>query len=168
MSFGLTNALTAFIELMNRVFRQYHDLFVIIFIDDILIYSRSEGDHMKHLRLVLQFLKDHQLYAKFSKCKFWLRSVPFLGHIVSSVGIEVDPKKMDVVNNWTRPLSPTDIRSFLGLAGYYRRFVEGFSSIACPLMALTQNKFKFEWSNACEESFQEFNDRLTFALVLTL
>jgi len=141
-------------DLMNRVFRQYLDLFVIVFIDDILIYSRSEGDHMKHLRLVLQVLKDYQLYAKFSKCKFWLRSVAFLGHIVSSVGIEVDPKKMDAVKSWTRPLSLTDIRRFLVLAGYYRRFVEGFSSISSPLTALTQKKSKFEWTEACEKSFQ--------------
>ncbi|KAH0695789.1 hypothetical protein KY289_013271 [Solanum tuberosum] len=118
MSFGLTNSPAAFMYLMNRAFRQYLNLFVIVVIDDILIYSRSEDDHMKHLRLVLQVLKDHQLYAEFSKCEFWLRSVAFLGHIVSSVAIEVDPKKMDAVKSCPRPLSPTDIRSFLGLAGY--------------------------------------------------
>ena len=116
----------------------------------------------------MQVLKDHQLYAKFSKCEFWLRSVTFLGHIVSSKGIEVDPKKTDVVKGWPRPLTPTDIRSFLGLAGYYRRFVEGFSSIDSPLTALTQKKVKFEWSEACEKSFQELKDRLTYAPVLTL
>jgi len=168
MSFGLTNAPAAFMDLMNRVFRNYLDSFVIVFIDDILIYSKSEDDHMNHLRIVLQVLKDHQLYAKFSKCEFWLRSVAFLGHIVSSEGIEVDPKKTDAVKSWPRPLSPSDIRSFLGLAGYYRRFVEGFSSIASPLTALTQKKSKFEWSESCERSFQLLKDKPTSAPVLTL
>ena len=140
MSFGLTNAPTAFMDLMNRVFRNYLDSFVIVFIDDILIYSKSEDDHMNHLRIVLQALKDHQLYAKFSKCEFWLRSFAFLGHIVSSEGIEVDPKKTDAVKSWPRPLSPSDIQSILGFASYYRRFVEGLSSIDSPLMALTQKK----------------------------
>nr|ABI34336.1 hypothetical protein SDM1_41t00011 [Solanum demissum] len=168
MSFGLTNAPTAFMALMNRLFRHYLDMFLTVFIDDILIYSRSENKHMNRLRIVLQVLKDHQLYAKFSKCVFWLKSVAFLSHIVSSKGIEVDPKKMDVVKGWPRPLTPTDIRSFLGLAGYYRRFVEGFSSIASPLTTLTQKNAKFVWSEACEKSLQELKDRLTSAPVLTL
>ncbi|KAH0706582.1 hypothetical protein KY289_011658 [Solanum tuberosum] len=168
MSFGLTNTPAAFMDLMNKVFRQYLDSFVIIFIDDILIYSKSEGDHMKHLRMVLQVLKDQQLYDKFSKCEFWLRSVALLGHIVSSMGIEGNPKKSDAVKSWLRPLSSNDIRSFLGLAGYYRRFVEDFYSIASPLTTLTQKKSKFEWTEACEKSFQELKDRLTSAPVLIL
>ena len=168
MSFCLTNTPAAFMDLMNRVFRQYLDMFVIVFIDDILIYSRSENEHIDHLRIVLQILKDQQLFVKFSKCEFWLRFVAFLGHIVSSKGIEVDPKKTDAVKSWPRPLSPIDIGSFLGLACYHRRFVEGFSSIASPLTALTQNKAKFVWSEACEKSFQELKDRLTSAPVLTL
>ncbi|WMV13718.1 hypothetical protein MTR67_007103 [Solanum verrucosum] len=153
MSFGLTNAPAAFMDLMNRVFRLYLDMFMIVFMDDILIYSRSEGEHMDHLRIVLQVLKEHQLYAKFSKCEVWLRSVAFLGHSVSSKGIDVDPKKTDAVKSWPRHLTLSDIRSFLGLTGYYRRFVEGFSSIASPLTALTHKKAKFEWSEACEKSF---------------
>ncbi|KAH0670724.1 hypothetical protein KY285_025700 [Solanum tuberosum] len=154
ISFGLTNAPAAFMVLMNRVFRQYLDMFVIVFIDDILIYSRSENEHVDHLRIVLQVLKDQQLFAKFSKCEFWLRFVAFLGHIVSSKGIEVDPKKTDAVKSCPRPLTHSDIRSFLGLAGYYRRLVEGFSSITSPLTALTQKKAKFEWSENCEKSFK--------------
>ncbi|WMV50008.1 hypothetical protein MTR67_043393 [Solanum verrucosum] len=133
MSFGLTNALAAFTDLMNSVFKNYLDSFDIVFINDILTYSKSKDDHMNHLRIVLQVLKDHQLSAMFSKCKFWLRSVAFHGHIISSEGIEVDPNKIDAVKSWPRPLSPSDIRSFLGLAGYYWRVVEGFSSIASPL-----------------------------------
>ncbi|KAH0765186.1 hypothetical protein KY285_001057 [Solanum tuberosum] len=168
MSFGLANAPAMFMDLMNRVFRHYLDMFVIVFIDDIVIYSRSENDHIDHLRIVLQILKDQQLFAKFSKCAFWLMSVSFLGHIVSSKDIEVDPKKTDPVKSCPRLLTPSDIKSFLGLAGYYIRFVEGFSSIASPLMALTQKKAKFIWSKACDKSFQELKDRLTSASVLTL
>ncbi|WMV20230.1 hypothetical protein MTR67_013615 [Solanum verrucosum] len=168
MSFGLTNAPAAFMDLMNRVFKQYLDLFVIVFIDDILIYSRNEEEHASHLRVVLQTLKDRQLFAKFSKCEFWLQSVAFLGHIVSSEGIRVDSQKIEAVKQWPRPTSATDIRSFLGLAGYYRRFVEGFSSIASSLTKLTQKKVKFQWSDDCEKSFAELKTRLTTAPVLTL
>ncbi|KAH0646574.1 hypothetical protein KY284_034458 [Solanum tuberosum] len=138
MSFGLTNVLVAFMDLMNRVFKPYLDMFVIVFIDDILIYSRNEEDHANHLRIVLQTLKDRELYAKFSKCEFWLKSVAFLGHIVFSGGIRVDTQKIEAVQNFPRPTSPTNIMSFLGLAGYYRRFAEGFPSISSSLTMLTQ------------------------------
>ena len=168
MSSGLTNAQRAFKDLMNQVFRKYIDLFVVVFIDDNLIYWRSEDNHMSHLRIILQVLKDNQLFTKFNKCEFWLRSVAFLGHIVSSTGVGVVPRKMEVVKNWPRPLNPTDIRSFLGLASYYRRFVKGFSTIASPLTTLTQKISKFEWLEPCEESFQLLKDRLTSAPVLTL
>ncbi|WMV08284.1 hypothetical protein MTR67_001669 [Solanum verrucosum] len=168
MSFGLTNAPAAFMDLMNRVFKQYLDLFVIVFIDDILIYSRNEEEHASHLRVVLQTLKDRQLFAKFSKCEFWLQLVAFLWHIASSEGIRVDSQKIEAVKQWPRPTSATDIRSFLGLAGYYRRFVEGFSSIASPLTKLTQKKVKFQWSDDCQKSFAELKTRLPTAPVLTL
>ncbi|WMV40955.1 hypothetical protein MTR67_034340 [Solanum verrucosum] len=168
MSFGLTNAPATFMDLMNRVFKPYLDMFVIVFIDDILVYSRNEEDHASHLRTVLQTLRDMELYAKFSKCEFWLKSVAFLGHIVSGDGIKVDTRKIEAVQNWPRPTSPTEIRSFLGLAGYYRRFVEGFSTIASPLTKLTQKTLKFQWSEAGEKSFQELKKRLTTAPILTL
>ncbi|KAH0636086.1 hypothetical protein KY289_036001 [Solanum tuberosum] len=155
-------------DLMNRVFKQYLDLFVIVFIDDILIYSRNEEEHASHLRIVRQTLKDSQLFAKFSKCEFWLQSVAFLGHIMSSEGIQVDSQKKKAVKQWPIPTSATDIRSFLGLVGYYRRFVEGFSSIASPLTKLTQKKVKFQWSDDCEKSFAELKTRLTTTPVLTL
>ena len=109
MSFGLTNAPTSYVDLMNRVFRPYLDMFVIVFIDDILVYSRSEDEHSNHLRTILQTLRDNNLFAKFSKCEFWLRSVAFLGHIISFEGIRVDPQKIDAIRNWPRPISPTDI-----------------------------------------------------------
>ena len=112
-------------------------MFVIVFIDDILVHSRSEDEYSYHLRTVLQTFRDHKLFAKFSKCEFWLRSVAFLGHIISFEGIRVDPQKTKAIRNWPRPISPTDIQSFLGLAGYYHCFVEGLSSIASPITRLT-------------------------------
>ena len=138
MSFGLTNAPATFMDLMNRIFRPYLDQFVIVFINDILVYSRSELEHERHLGLELQTLRQHQLYAKFSKCEFWLSRVGFLGHMVSADGIYVDPQKVKAVASWEQPTTVTEVRSFLGLAGYYHRFIDGFSKIAGPLHCLTR------------------------------
>ena len=124
MQFGLNNAPAAFMGLMNRVFRPYLDQFVVVFIDDILVYSRDEQEHEQHLKIVLQTLREKKLYAKLSKCDFWLKEVSFLGHIVSAEGIRVDPAKIEAVVNWKSPRSVTEERSFLGLVGYYRRFVK--------------------------------------------
>ncbi|KAL5569846.1 hypothetical protein UlMin_026421 [Ulmus minor] len=157
MPFGLTNAPAAFMDLMNRVFRAYLDKFVIVFIDDILIYSRSREEHAEQLRTVLSTLSEHRLYAKFSKCEFWLDRVQFLGHVISRDGI-----------SWPVPTNVTEIRSFLGLAGYYRRFVEGFSTLAAPLTALTKKDRRYEWTDKCERSFQELKKRLTSAPILVL
>ncbi|XP_042460894.1 uncharacterized protein LOC122044835 [Zingiber officinale] len=164
----LFDQLKAFMDLMNRVFLEYLDRFVIVFIDDILVYSRSEEEHEQHLRIVLETLRKERLYAKFSKCAFWLSSVGFLGHVISSKGILVDPQKIEAVDRWEQPKSVQEIRSFLGLAGYYRRFVEGFSSIAAPLTRLTRKGVKFTWSEACEASFQELKQRLVSAPVLVI
>ncbi|KAG8493049.1 hypothetical protein CXB51_010393 [Gossypium anomalum] len=166
MSFGLTNAPTVFMDLMNWIFRQYLDRFVVVFIDDILIYSRDEIEHAKHLRLVLQILRDKQLYAKFSKCEFWLREVSFLGHVVSVSGFHVDPSKISAILDWKPPRNVTEVRSFLGLAGYYRRFVKGFSMIATPMTKLLQKDVKFEWSEKCQKSFNQLKTYLTKVLVL--
>ncbi|XP_074376979.1 uncharacterized protein LOC141718495 [Apium graveolens] len=168
MSFGLTNAPAAFMDLMNRIFKEYLDKFVIVFIDDILIYSKTEEDHAKHLRTILEILRKKKLYAKLSKCEFWLQEVQFLGHIVSNEGIKVDPAKIEAIMNWERPRTPTEVRSFLGLAGYYRRFVQNFSRIATPLTKLTRKNEKFIWNDKCEESFQELKRRLITALILSL
>ena len=138
MSFGLTNAPAVFMDLMNRVFKDYLDKFVVVFIDDILIYSKDEVEHEEHLRMILTRLKEHQLYAKFKKCEFWLSQVAFLGHIVSKDGVVVDPAKVEAVKDWPRPKNALEVRIFLGLAGYYRRFVEGFFKIATPLTNLTR------------------------------
>ena len=136
MPFGLTNAPSAFMDLMNKIFRPYLGQFVIVFMDDILIYSGSGEERAEHLRIVLQTLREHRLYAKLSKCQFWLDSVAFLGHIISAEGVSVDPQKVEAILNWQPPTSVTKIRSFMGLARYYRKFVEGFSKIATPLTRL--------------------------------
>ncbi|GKC65206.1 putative nucleotidyltransferase, ribonuclease H [Tanacetum coccineum] len=137
MPFGLTNAPVVFMDLMNRVCKPYLDKFVIVFIDDILIYSRDEKEHEEHLKTILELLKKEELYAKFSKCEFWIHMVKFLGHVINSSGIHVDPAKIEAVKNWASPTTPSEIRQFLGLAGYYRRFIEGFSKIAKPMTELT-------------------------------
>ena len=153
MSFGLNNTPTAFMNLMNQVFRPFLDHFVIVLIDDILVYSKSEEEYAMHLRMVLLTLREHQLYAKFSKYEFWLDQVAFLGHVVSKDGIQVDPKKIEAITELSRPTTVTEVRSFLGLAGYYRRFVKYFSKIAAPLIRLTQKNAKFVWTDKCEEHF---------------
>ncbi|KAA0047134.1 Retrovirus-related Pol polyprotein from transposon 297 family [Cucumis melo var. makuwa] len=168
MSFGLTNAPAVFMDLMNRVFKDFLDLFVIVFIDDILIYSKTEAEHEEHMHQVLETIRANKLYAKFSKCELWLRKVTFLGHVVSSEGVSVDPAKIEAVTNWPRPSTVSEIRSFLGLAGYYRRFVEDFSRIASPLTQLTKKGIPFVWSPACESSFQELKQNLVTAPVLTV
>nr|AAX96624.1 retrotransposon protein, putative, Ty3-gypsy sub-class [Oryza sativa Japonica Group]ABA92970.1 retrotransposon protein, putative, Ty3-gypsy subclass [Oryza sativa Japonica Group] len=168
MSFGLTNALAFFMNLMNKIFMEYLDQFVVVFIDDILIYSKNEEEHAEHLRLIMGKLRDHQLFAKFSKCEFWLDRVAFLGHVISSNGVKVDPSKVEAVLAWNPPKNVSEIRSFLGLAGYYQRFIEGFSKLARPMTELLKKEKKFEWSAACEDGFQEMKKRLTTAPVLTL
>jgi hypothetical protein len=166
MSFGLTNAPAHFMYLMNSVFKPELDKFVIVFIDDILIYSKSEEEHAQHLRLILQRLRDHQLYAKFSKCAFWLKEVPFLGHVISAEGIAVDPSKIQEVLDWKSPKSVTQICSFLRLAGYYCRFIPNFSKIAKPMAQLLEKEANFKWSLQCEEAFLTLKKLLTTAPVL--
>ena len=153
MSFGLTNALAVFMDYMNRVFRPFLDKFVVVFIDDILVYSKTAKEHEEHLRIVLQILKDRKLYAKLSKCEFWKEEVKFLGHMVSKGGIAVDPSKVEAVMEWERPTTVMEVKSFLGLAGYYQRFIEGFSRIALPMTKLTRKEVPFVWTSECEESF---------------
>ena len=143
MPFGLTNAPTAFMDLMHRVFQPNLDQFIIVFVDDILIYSQSEWEHEDHLRIVLQLLRDHELYAKFNKCEFWLTGVRFLGHVVSASGVSVDSKKVEVVMSWERLKSVFEIRSFLGLAGYYKKIIEDFSRLMAPMTRLTRKEVKF-------------------------
>ncbi|KAJ9560649.1 hypothetical protein OSB04_005809 [Centaurea solstitialis] len=168
MPFGLTNAPAAFMDLMNRVCRPMLDRSVIVFIDDILIYSRSKEEHVEHLREVLEVLRKEKLYAKFSKCDFWLQEVQFLGHLVNREGVKVDPAKVEAVMKWETPKTPTEIRSFLGLAGYYRRFIQDFSKIAVPLTKLTRKNERFVWGAEQEAAFDTLRRKLCEAPVLTL
>ncbi|KAL2226202.1 UNVERIFIED_CONTAM: Transposon Tf2-12 polyprotein [Sesamum indicum] len=161
MPFGLTNAPAAFMALMNRTFQEYLDHFVIVFIDDILVYSKDRDEHEQHLRIVLQILKEKELYAKLSKCEFWVNQVVFLGHVVSGDGVMPDPSKVKAIMEWRVPKNATEVRSFLGLAGYYRRFVEGFSIIAGPLTKLLRKGVEFQWTEQCQQSFDELKKRLT-------
>ncbi|GJZ10005.1 putative reverse transcriptase domain-containing protein [Tanacetum coccineum] len=168
MPFGLTNAPAVFMDLMNRVCKPYLDKFVIVFIDDILIYSKNKQEHEEHLKLILELLKKEELYAKFSKCEFWIPKVQFLGHVIDSKGIHVDPAKIESIKDWASPKSPTEIRQFLGLAGYYRRFIEGFSKIAKPMTKLTQKKIQFVWGDKQEAAFQLLKQKLCSAPILAL
>nr|GEU48205.1 hypothetical protein [Tanacetum cinerariifolium] len=138
MPFRLTNALVVFMDLINRVCKPYLDKFMIVFIDDILIYSRNKEEHADHLRIILELLRKEELYAKFSKCDLWISVVQFLGHIIDSQGLHVDSAKIESVKNWAPPTTPTEVRQFLGLVGYYRRFIKDFSKIAKSLTELTQ------------------------------
>ncbi|GJZ36007.1 putative reverse transcriptase domain-containing protein [Tanacetum coccineum] len=168
MPFGLTNAPAVFMDLMNRVCKPYLDKFVIVFIDDILIYSKNKEEHEKHLKIILELLKNEQLYAKFSKCDFWLESVQFLGHVINNKGVHVDPAKVEAIRNWSAPTTPKEVRQFLGLAGYYRRFIEGFSLISKPLTKLTQKNKKYEWGTEEDEAFQTLKQKLCSAPILAL
>ncbi|GJY47832.1 putative reverse transcriptase domain-containing protein [Tanacetum coccineum] len=168
MPFGLTNATAVFMDLLNRVCKSYLDKFVIVFIDDILMYSKNKEDHEEHLKILLGLLKKEKLYAKFLKCYFWLDSVQFLGHVIDSKGVHIDPSKIEAIKNWALPTTPIEVRQFLGLAGYYRRFIEGFSLIAKPLTNLTQKNKKSKWGEDEEEGFQMLKQKLCSAPILAL
>ncbi|GJV73422.1 putative reverse transcriptase domain-containing protein [Tanacetum coccineum] len=168
MPLGLTNAPVVFINLMNRVCKPYLDKFVIVFIDDILIYSKNKKEHEEHLKAFLELLKKEELYAKFSKCKFWIPKVQYLDHVIDSQGIHVDPAKIESIKDWASPKTPKEIRQFLGLAGYYRRFIEGFSKISKSMTKLTQKKGKFVWDDKQEAAFQLLKQKLCSAPILAL
>eukprot|EP00253_Pinus_taeda_P029424 PITA_29424 len=164
--FGLTNAPAVFMNLMNSVFRQYLDKFVQVFLDDILIYSKNEEEHEEHLRLVLSCLRERQLYGKLSKCSFFQERIHYLGHIISGEGISVDPEKVKAIMDWPIPRNAHEIRSFMGLAEYYRRFVEGFSKITKPITTLQRKGIRYEWTEECSKAFSELKRLLTSAPIL--
>jgi hypothetical protein len=155
-------------NMMNKVFMDELGKCVVVFIDDVLVYSQTAEEHEEHLRIVLGKLRQHQLYAKFSKCEFWMEEVAFLGHVLSAKGVDVDPSKIEAMSKWQSPKSVTAIRSFLGLAGHYHRFIENFSKIAKPMIELLKTNMPYVWSDKCEANFQELKTRLTTTPVLTL
>nr|GEU62493.1 putative reverse transcriptase domain-containing protein [Tanacetum cinerariifolium] len=161
--FILTNAPVIFMDLMNRVCKPYLDKFVIIFIDDILIYSKNKKEHEGHLKLILRLLKEEKFFTKFSKYEFWLSKVKFLGHMINSEGIHIDPAKVETVKDWASPKTLIEIRQFFGHAGYYRRFIEGFLKIARPMMKLTQKSMKFDCGEKAEVAFQLLKQKLCSA-----
>ncbi|GKF82935.1 putative reverse transcriptase domain-containing protein [Tanacetum coccineum] len=168
MPFGLTNTSAVFIDLMYRVCKPYLDKFVIVFIDDILIYSRNKEEHADHLRIILELLKKEKLYAKFSKCDFWISIVQFLGNVIDNQGIHVDPAKIEAVENWASPTTPTEVPQFFGLASYYRRFIKDFSKIAKSLTELTQKNKNYIWGEDQESAFQLLKQKLYEAPILAL
>ncbi|GJR70755.1 putative reverse transcriptase domain-containing protein [Tanacetum coccineum] len=168
MPFGLTNVPAVFMDLMNRVCKSYLDKFIIVFIDDILVYSKNEEAHGKHLKIILELLKKERLYAKFLKCDFWLDSVQFLGHVIDHSCVQVNPTKIEAIKSWAAPTTLTKVKQFLGLVGYYRRFIEGFSLISEPLTKLTQKDKKYEWGKEEEEAFQTLKQKLCSAPILAL
>ncbi|XP_028112932.1 uncharacterized protein LOC114311048 [Camellia sinensis] len=168
MPFGVTNAPAAFMDLMNRIFKPFLDEFIVVFIDDILIYSKNRDEHEQHLRQILQILREKQLYGKFKKCEFWLVEIAFLGHIIKKDGISVDPHKIEAIINWPTSTNVSEVHNFMGLAGYYRRFVRDFSKIVVPLTQLTRKGEPFEWTNQRETTFQELTTRLTTAPILAI
>nr|GFB77566.1 putative reverse transcriptase domain-containing protein [Tanacetum cinerariifolium] len=168
MPFGLTNAPAILMDLMNRVCKPYLDKFVLVFIDDILIYLKNEKEHKEHLKAILELLKKEKFYAKFSKCEFWIPKVQFLDHVIDIRGIHVDPAKIESIKDWASPKTPTKICQFLGLAGYYRRFIEGFSKISKSMTKLTQKGIKFDWGEKEETDFHLINQKLCSAPILAL
>lgn len=162
---GLTNTPATFMTLMNSIFQDCLDKFVLVFIGEILIYSQNEEEHQKHLEIVLQRLREHKLYRKLSKCSFYQKEILYLGHIISAQGMVIDPTKIKAIIDWPVPKNVTEIRSFMGLAGLYRKFVKDFSKIAYPITSLQRKGMKFIWTEKCQAAF-EYLRNLTGALIL--
>src|SRR3954462_9667357 len=167
MTFGFSNAPPTFMRAMNYLFQELLDVFVILYLNDILVYSKSEAEHEEHMRLVLQKLREHRYYAKFSKCEFWLDKVNFLGPVISAEGIAVDPERVRTIQEWAPPKNVKQLRSFLGLAIYCRRFVQNFSKIAKPMTELLCKDKRYTWSPACQSAFEELKEKLTTTPILT-
>jgi hypothetical protein len=168
MPFGLTNAPSTLMRLMNKVLRAFIGKFVVVYFDDILIYSKSMEAHLDHLRAISTALRDARLFGNLEKCIFYTDQVSFLGYVVTPQGIEVDQAKVEAIQGWPVPKTITQVRSFLGLAGFYRRFVKDFSTIAALLNALTKKGVPFSWGTTQENAFTMLKDKLTHAPLLQL
>ena len=167
MPFGLSNAPSTFMRLMNQVFRPYIGRFVVVYFDDILIYSQSEQDHYDHLREIMEVLEKENLYGNLKKCTFFVKEVIFLGYVVSRDGIKVDESKIEAIRSWPVPKSIHDVRSFYGLASFYRRFIRDFSTITAPMTEVIKGSF-FQWTSRAQEAFEAIKAKLTQAPVLAL
>ncbi len=166
MPFGLSNSPAVFQTLVNDVLRDVVNRFVFVYLDDILIFSQNERDHIQHVRLVLQRLLENRFFSKLEKCEFHAQSVPFLGFILSPEGIRMDPAKVEAVANWPTPDSHKAVHRFLGFANFYRRFIRGFSQIALPLTNLTSTRWRFCWSEQTQEAFEGLKGRFISAPIL--
>jgi hypothetical protein len=164
--FGLTNTPTTFMCLMNNIFSEYLDKFVLVFIDDILVYSKIEEEHEEHVRIVLQTLRKHKLSCKFDRCDFYQKKIQYLGHVISEEGIAVDPEKIRSIMEWPIPKDVADIWSFMGITGYYHRFIEGFSKISYPITSLQKKGTWFNWSQKWQDNFDKLKELLTTAPIL--
>ena len=168
MPFGLTNAPSTFMRLMNHVLRAFIGKFVVVYFDDILIYSKSLDEHIEHVHLVLGVLRKDCLYANIKKCSFCTHKLVFLGFVVSMKGIEVDEEKVKAIKEWPTPKGVGDVRSFHGLASFYRRFVRDFSTITATLTEVIKKNVGFKWGEAQEQAFNMLKDKLTSSPLLTL
>jgi hypothetical protein len=166
--FGLTNAPTVFMCLMNGILKNYLDNFVIVFMHDILVYSKSEEEHEHHLRLVFQALRENQLYAKMSKFSFYQEHIHFLGHIILEQGITMDPEKIEDIRGWPTPRDVSEVIYFMVLSCYYKMFIAGFSKISHPITSLQKKGIKFEWTSECEENFNMLKELLTSVPILNI
>jgi len=166
MPFGLTNAPTSFQNLINDTLQDFLDIFVIVYLDDILTFSKTRDKHVSHVRKVLQRLQEHSLWAKAEKYEFVQHSVDFLGYIVSDKGISIDPKKVEAVTSWPTPRNIRDVQSFLGFANFYRRFIKNYSKTTTPLTQLLCKDNKFNWGESQEKAFQTLKTAFTTALIL--
>ena len=166
MPFGLTNAPATFQALMNNILRPYLDQFVVVYLDDICIYSKTPEEHLQHVDKVLALLEQHQLYIGLDKCAFGHAEMGFLGHVISKDGVKVDPRKVQAVTEWPTPSNVKDIRSFLGLTGYYRRFIKHYAHLALPLTELTKKENGWKWTASEEAAFQGLKEAVTSAPVL--
>jgi hypothetical protein len=164
--FSLTNTPTTFMCLMNNIFSQYLDKFVVVFVDDILAYSKMEQEHDEHLRIVLQTLRKHKMYAKFDKCDFYKKEIQYLGHVISTKGIVVDPEKIKSIIEWSVPKDVEDIQSFMEITAYYHTFIKGFSKIAYLITSLQKKGTKFNWSQKCQDNFNKMKELLTTTPIL--
>jgi hypothetical protein len=168
LPFGLCNAPAIFQAMMNRVLAPHLDKFCVVYLDDVLIYSKTADEHLEHIRLVLREMQRHQLHIKLSKCYFGRSSVNFLGHVVEAEQIRMDPDKVEALRNWPRPKFVTEVRGFLGLVGYYRRFINQFATLATPLTDLTKKTPEFRWSPRAQSAFEQIKGAMVRALIMVI